>query len=65
MDLTARSKALVESLGPSASAQLFLRASVDGVTDNTHFSQYGATQIGGLLLQSIREQNLPLAAYLR
>ncbi|MDX3128767.1 rhamnogalacturonan acetylesterase [Streptomyces europaeiscabiei] len=65
IDLTARSKALVESLGPSASAQLFLRSSVDGVTDNTHFSQYGATQIGGLVLQSIREQRLSLAAYLR
>ncbi|MEV5437604.1 rhamnogalacturonan acetylesterase [Streptomyces sp. NPDC052682] len=65
IDLTARSKALVESLGPSASAQLFLRSSVDGVTDNTHFSQYGAAQMGGLVLQSIREQNLPLAAYLR
>ncbi|MER5833123.1 rhamnogalacturonan acetylesterase [Streptomyces sp. NPDC002130] len=65
IDLTARSKALVESLGPSASAQLFLRSSVDGVTDNTHFSQYGATRMAGLVLQSIREQNLPLAAYLR
>ncbi|MFD5162263.1 rhamnogalacturonan acetylesterase [Streptomyces hawaiiensis] len=65
VDLTARSKALVESLGPSASAQLFLRSSVDGVTDNTHFSQYGATQMGGLLLQAVREQNLPLAAHLR
>ncbi|MCQ9179338.1 rhamnogalacturonan acetylesterase [Streptomyces sp. IBSBF 2953] len=65
IDLTARSKALVESLGPSASAQLFLRSSVDGVTDNTHFSQYGASRMGGLVLQSIREQHLPLAAYLR
>lgn len=65
IDLTAKSKALVESLGPSASAQLFLRSSADGVTDNTHFSQYGATQFGGLVLQSIREQNLPLAAHLR
>jgi lysophospholipase L1-like esterase len=65
IDLTARSKALVESLGPSASAQLFLRPSVDGVTDNTHFSQYGATRIGELVLQSIREQRLSLAAYLR
>jgi lysophospholipase L1-like esterase len=65
IDLTARSKALVESLGPSASAQLFLRSSADGVTDNTHFSQYGATQFGALVLQSIREQHLSLAAYLR
>jgi lysophospholipase L1-like esterase len=65
IDLTAKSKALVESLGPSASAQLFLRSSADGVTDNTHFSRYGATQFGGLVLQSIREQRLSLAAYLR
>ncbi|MER7899367.1 GDSL-type esterase/lipase family protein [Streptomyces sp. NPDC096046] len=55
VDLTTKSKTLVESLGPSASAQLFLRSCVDGVTDNTHFSQYGATQFGGLVLQSIRE----------
>ncbi|MEU1008621.1 rhamnogalacturonan acetylesterase [Streptomyces sp. NPDC005890] len=65
IDLTARSKALVESLGPSASAQLFLRSSVDGVTDNTHFSQYGAARMGELVLQSIREQRLPLATHLR
>ncbi|MGW1673176.1 hypothetical protein [Streptomyces sp. NPDC002324] len=65
IDLTAGSAALVESLGPSASAQLFLRSSVDGITDNTHFSQHGANRMGGLMLQSIREQNLPLAAHLR
>ncbi|MEU1852426.1 hypothetical protein ABZ499_24925 [Streptomyces sp. NPDC019990] len=62
---TAGSEALVESLDPSASARLFLRSSADGVTDNTHFSQYGADRIGGLVLRSIREQNLPLAAHLR
>lgn len=65
IDLTAKSKALVESLGPTASAQLYLRASVDGVTDNTHFSQTGATKMAGLVVQGIRELNLPLTAYLR
>ncbi|HZF87880.1 rhamnogalacturonan acetylesterase [Streptomyces sp.] len=65
IDLTARSRALVESLGPSASAPLYLRSTPDGVTDNTHFSQYGATRMGGLVLQSIREQRLPLATHLR
>lgn len=65
IDVTAKSKALVEALGPSASAQLYLRAAVDGVTDNTHFSQYGATQIAGLVLQGIHEQHLPLVTYLR
>jgi lysophospholipase L1-like esterase len=38
---------------------------VDGVTDNTHFSPYGATQMAGLVVQGIQEQNLPLAAHLR
>ncbi|AVV44572.1 rhamnogalacturonan acetylesterase [Streptomyces sp. ID05-04B] len=65
IDLTAGSRTLLESLGPSASAQLFLRSATDGVTDNTHFSQYGATRIGALVLRSIREQGLPLAAFLR
>jgi len=65
IDLTAKSKALVESLGPSASAQLYLRSSVDGVNDNTHFSQYGATRMAGLMLQGFREQKLSLVPYLR
>lgn len=65
IDLTAKSKVLVEALGPSSSAQLYLRAAVDGVTDNTHFSQYGASSMAGLVLQGIQEQQLPLTAYLR
>ncbi|MEV0237385.1 hypothetical protein [Nonomuraea sp. NPDC050786] len=32
IDLTARSKALVEGLGPSASAKIYLTAATDGVT---------------------------------
>jgi lysophospholipase L1-like esterase len=65
IDLTAKSEALVESLGPTDSAQLYLRASVDGVTDNTHFSAYGAERMADLVLQGIRERNLPLVPYLR
>ncbi|WP_255947932.1 rhamnogalacturonan acetylesterase [Streptomyces odontomachi] len=65
IDLTAKSKALVESLGPDTSAELYLRSSVDGVTDNTHFSQYGATRFAGLVRQGIEEQHLSLTAYLR
>src|SRR5688500_15131249 len=45
IDLTARSKVLVESLGPSASQRLYLTAATDGVTDNTHFSVHGATEM--------------------
>ncbi|MEU4521530.1 rhamnogalacturonan acetylesterase [Amycolatopsis sp. NPDC024027] len=65
IDLTAKSKALVESLGPSASQQIYLTQAADGVTDNTHFSAYGATRMSDLVLQGVRELNLSLAAYLR
>jgi lysophospholipase L1-like esterase len=65
IDLTAKSKALVESLGSSASSRLYLTAATDGVTDNTHFSSYGATQMAGLVVQGIRELNLSLVGFLR
>jgi lysophospholipase L1-like esterase len=65
IDLTAKSKALVESLGPSASQQIYLTQAADGVTDNTHFSAYGATRMSDLVLQGVRELALPLVAYLR
>ena len=65
IDLTAMSKALVQSLGPSASTRIYLTKSVDGVTDNTHFSEYGATRMSGLVVQGVRQLNLPLAGYLR
>jgi lysophospholipase L1-like esterase len=62
IDLTAKSKALVESLGPSASQPLYLTREAG---DNTHFSVYGATQMSNLVVQGVRELNLSLAAYLR
>jgi lysophospholipase L1-like esterase len=65
IDLTAKSEALVESMGPTNSAQLFLRQSVDGVNDNTHFSEYGAERMAELVVQGVRERNLPLVDYLR
>src|SRR5262249_36022993 len=64
IDLTAKSEVLVQSLGPTDSAQLYLRAAVDGVTDNTHFSEYGAGRIADLVVQGVRERNLSLAQYL-
>jgi lysophospholipase L1-like esterase len=65
IDLTARSEALVESLGPANSSRLYLSAATDGVTDNTHFSQYGATQMADLVVQGIRERNLSVVRFLR
>jgi lysophospholipase L1-like esterase len=62
IDLTAKSKALVESLGPSASQPLYLTRETG---DNTHFSMYGATKMADLVVQGVREQNLSLTAFLR
>ena len=65
IDLTAKSKALVESLGPTGSAQIYLRQAVDGVKDDTHFSEYGAGRMTDLVVQGIRERHLSLVTYLR
>jgi lysophospholipase L1-like esterase len=65
IDLTAKSEVLVESLGPTNSARLYLTAATDGVTDNTHFSEYGATQMANLVVQGVRERNVALVPFLR
>ncbi|WP_086664562.1 rhamnogalacturonan acetylesterase [Lentzea kentuckyensis] len=62
IDLTAKSKALVESMGPSASQALYLTKEAN---DNTHFSARGAEEMAGLVVQGVRELNLPLAGHLR
>jgi lysophospholipase L1-like esterase len=65
IDLTAKTKALVETLGPANSAKLYLTAATDGVTDNTHFSEYGAGQVANLVVQGVQELKLSLVPYLR
>ncbi|WHT23304.1 rhamnogalacturonan acetylesterase [Crossiella sp. CA-258035] len=62
IDLTAKSKALVESMGPSASQALFLTREAG---DNTHFSARGGAEMATLVARGVRELNLPLAGYLR
>ncbi|PNG24020.1 rhamnogalacturonan acetylesterase [Streptomyces cahuitamycinicus] len=65
IDLTAKSKELVESLGPNASARLYLREEEDGYKDNTHFSEYGAGRMADLVVEGVREHNLSLVSYLQ
>jgi hypothetical protein len=61
----ARSKALVEGLGPTASQRLYLTAATDGVTDNTHFSAHGAGEMANLVVQEVRGRNLTVLTFLR
>lgn len=62
IDLTAKSKALVESLGFEASKQLYLTVEKG---DNTHFSRYGANEMAKLVIEGMKELDLPQVANLR
>ncbi|WP_381556688.1 rhamnogalacturonan acetylesterase [Streptomyces eurythermus] len=55
IDLTARTKALVESLGPEASKALYL---YDEKRDNTHTSVRGATVFAGLVRDELLARHL-------
>lgn len=65
IDLTSKSKDLVESLGVDGCKKLYLTMEEDGVEDHTHFSEYGANQMAKLVVQGIKELHLPLASNLR
>ncbi|MNI21101.1 Rhamnogalacturonan acetylesterase RhgT [compost metagenome] len=61
IDLNSSSKLLLEQLGPDASKSLFLwfepgeQANYPaGAQDDTHFSEYGATEIARLVVQELR-----------
>lgn len=65
IDLTTKSKVLVESLGPSASKAIYLSAAKDGTDDNTHLCAYGADQYAKFVIQGIQELGLPITSYIR
>lgn len=65
IDLTAKSKALFQELGPERTKDVFLWLDAgesvnysNGVQDNTHFQEAGAVQIGRLVLEGIEELKL-------
>lgn len=73
IDLAEKTKKLYEELGPERSKSLFMWGAKGefenfpaGIQDNTHFQEYGAVKIAGLVAEGIRELNLwPLTMYLR
>lgn len=58
IDLTAMSKELYEALGKDGSGALFKEG------DGTHHNNYGSYQLAKCIVQSIRDQKLPLAKFL-
>ncbi|GIF06823.1 GDSL-type esterase/lipase family protein [Actinoplanes siamensis] len=67
IDLHARSVALYNSLRLCPNNGDYTTGAVGAFfcNDHTHFEAAGAKQIAGLIATALREQNLPLAAYLR
>jgi lysophospholipase L1-like esterase len=61
IDLTARGRVLLESLGPAASLALYLPQ----FKDNTHFSDQGANAMADLFLAGAQDLALPLTRSLR
>jgi fibronectin type 3 domain-containing protein len=62
IDLSTKSKELVESLGVEGSKSIYL---TNELGDNTHFSRYGANEMAKLVLQGMKELKLPQVANLR
>lgn len=68
IDLDAKSQALLQQMGPEASAYLFNQLAPgehpnypDGVKDNTHFNELGARRIAQIVLEEIRKLEPSLA----
>lgn len=72
IDVHQKSKDLLVKQGAENSKKLFLwfekgvyPSRPNGVSDNTHFSEYGAAMMAALVAEGIREQKLDLVTYLK
>ena len=71
IDMEAKTKKLVEEMGPEKSIQLFVHFE-SGIYplrpkethDNTHLSQLGAFTLSGLAVKGMKELEIPLTSYL-
>ena len=71
IDLNAMSKTLFETMGPEGTLKAFVHYPANTFPDqplefkdDTHFNAYGAYELARCVVQSIRDQRLPLAPYL-
>ena len=72
IDLNAMSKTLFEAMGPNGTLKAFVHfpantfpGQTTELKDDTHFNAYGAYELARAIVQSIRDQHLPLDQYLR
>ena len=71
IDMEAKTKKLVEEIGPEKSKHLFLHFESETyplrpmeLHDNTHLSQLGAFTIAGLAVEGMKELDIPCTKYL-
>lgn len=71
IDLNAMSKTLFEAMGPQGTLKAFVHYPANTfphqpmpLADNTHFNSYGALELTKCIVQSMRDQHLPLAKHL-
>ena len=72
IDLNAMSKTLFEAMGPEGTLHAFVHypantfpGQTTELKDDTHFNAYGAYELARCVVQSLQDQKLPLATYLR
>jgi lysophospholipase L1-like esterase len=72
IDLNAMSKTLFETMGPDGTLKAFVHypantfpGQATELKDDTHFNSYGAYELARCVVDSIRQQNLVLAPFLR
>ena len=72
IDLNAMSKTLYEALGDAGTLKAFVHYPANTfpnqpqeLKDDTHFNSYGALELAKCVVQSIRDQKLPLAQFLK
>ncbi|MET9800277.1 hypothetical protein [Streptomyces sp. NPDC006368] len=72
VDLSASSRAYLDSIGPEAAEDVFLHTDPgeypnrpEGTADDTHFQRYGALQMARLVAREVTALRLPLSAEVR
>ncbi|GAA3311895.1 hypothetical protein GCM10020219_020540 [Nonomuraea dietziae] len=72
VDLSALSRAYLDSIGPEAARSVFLHTPAgvytawpNGSADNTHFQEYGAIQMARLVAGAVKGLGLPLSALVK
>ncbi|MCO8268011.1 rhamnogalacturonan acetylesterase [Haloferax sp. AB510] len=70
IDMDERTRSLLAELGPEASTALYNHLEpgehpnyLDGIADDTHFSEHGARRMADLVLDGVEELDLGLAAH--